>query len=146
MLINSNVFIKFIPAARQKVEVWDSVWNGSKNCIFDFRPAKLYSLLRFLVSIPVYDLYCNMLINSPLMRSSSVTGLENIHSKQCADHATPSIRKSWYYFAKKWRSLGRYSSLSDQSHGRFFFSYRLIFLDPSIWVQLTPLHDTNILQ
>jgi hypothetical protein len=36
---------------------------------------------------------------------------------RCADHATPSIRKSWYYFAKKRRSLGRHSSLADQSHG-----------------------------
>jgi hypothetical protein len=36
---------------------------------------------------------------------------------RCADHATPSIRKSWYYFAKKRRSLGRHSPLADQSHG-----------------------------
>jgi hypothetical protein len=36
-------------------------------------------------------------------------------------HATPSIRKSWYYFAKKRRSLGRHGSLADQSHGVFFF-------------------------
>jgi hypothetical protein len=37
---------------------------------------------------------------------------------RCADHATPSIRKSWHYFANKRRSLGRHSSLADQS---FFF-------------------------
>jgi hypothetical protein len=36
---------------------------------------------------------------------------------RCADHATPSIRKSWHYFANKRRSLGRHSSLADQSHG-----------------------------
>jgi hypothetical protein len=35
----------------------------------------------------------------------------------CADHAAPSIRKSWHYFANKRRSLGRPSSLADQSHG-----------------------------
>jgi hypothetical protein len=32
-----------------------------------------------------------------------------------------SIHKSWYYFAKKRRSLGRRGSLADQSHGVFFF-------------------------
>jgi hypothetical protein len=40
---------------------------------------------------------------------------------RCADHATPPIRKSWYYFAKKRRSLGRRGSLADQSHGVFFY-------------------------
>jgi hypothetical protein len=40
---------------------------------------------------------------------------------RCADHATPSIRKSWHYFANKRRSLGRHSSLADQSLGGFFF-------------------------
>jgi hypothetical protein len=39
---------------------------------------------------------------------------------RCADHATPSIRKRWYYFAKKRRSLGRRGSVADQSHGVFF--------------------------
>jgi hypothetical protein len=32
---------------------------------------------------------------------------------RCADHATPSIRKSDTNFADKRRSLGRYSSLAD---------------------------------
>jgi hypothetical protein len=35
---------------------------------------------------------------------------------RCADHATSSIRKSWHYIANKRRSLGRHSSLADQSH------------------------------
>jgi hypothetical protein len=47
---------------------------------------------------------------------SSCSGLENRDLTavgiRCADHATPSIRKSWHY-ADKRRSLGRYSSLAD---------------------------------
>jgi hypothetical protein len=38
---------------------------------------------------------------------------------RCVDHATPSTRKSWHYFANNRRSLGRHSSLADQSHGVF---------------------------
>jgi hypothetical protein len=34
-----------------------------------------------------------------------------------ADHATPSISKSWHYLANKRRLLGWYSSLANQSHG-----------------------------
>jgi hypothetical protein len=59
-----------------------------------------------------------------LGRNSSGSGQENREYDwgiRCADHATPSICKSWYYFAKKPRSLGRHSSLADQSHGDFFF-------------------------
>jgi hypothetical protein len=44
----------------------------------------------------------------------------------CADHATPSIRKSWYYFAKNRRSLGRHSSLADQSHGVYDFKHHFL--------------------
>jgi hypothetical protein len=61
-----------------------------------------------------------------LGRNSSGSGQENREYDRggggirCADHATPSIRKSWYYFAKKRRSLGRHRSLADQSHGGFF--------------------------
>jgi hypothetical protein len=36
---------------------------------------------------------------------------------RCADHATPSVRKSRHYFVNKRRSLGQYSSLADHSHG-----------------------------
>jgi hypothetical protein len=55
-----------------------------------------------------------------LGRNSSGSGQENREYDggiRCADHATPYICKSWYYFAKKRRSLGRHSSLADQSHG-----------------------------
>jgi hypothetical protein len=53
-------------------------------------------------------------------RNSSGSGQENREYDRgirCADHAPPSIRKSWYYFAKKRRSFGRHSSLADQSNG-----------------------------
>jgi hypothetical protein len=43
----------------------------------------------------------------------------NYRGIRCADHATPSIRKSLHYFANKRRSLGRHSSLADQSRGVF---------------------------
>jgi hypothetical protein len=60
-----------------------------------------------------------------LGRNSSGSGQENREYERgirCADHATPSIRKSWYYFAKKRRSLGRHGWLADQSHGVFFYN------------------------
>jgi hypothetical protein len=52
------------------------------------------------------------IVAAPVKKTENTT--EGI---RCADHATPSIRNSWYYFAKKRRSLGRHSSLADQSHG-----------------------------
>jgi hypothetical protein len=61
-----------------------------------------------------------------LGRNSSGSSLENprlmTREIRCADHATPSIRKSWHYLANKRRSLGRHSSLADQSHEVFFKS------------------------
>jgi hypothetical protein len=47
---------------------------------------------------------------------------------RCADHATPSIRKSWHYFANKRRLLGRHSSLADQSHGVVVVEVRMDLL------------------
>jgi hypothetical protein len=46
---------------------------------------------------------------------------------RCADHVTPSIRKSWHYFANKRRPLGRYSSLADYKprYLLFFFTFSL---------------------
>jgi hypothetical protein len=50
---------------------------------------------------------------------SGVVKFKNTNDRgiRCADHATPSIRKSWHYFANKRRSLGRHNLLADQSHG-----------------------------
>jgi hypothetical protein len=46
----------------------------------------------------------------------------NDRGVRCANHATPSIRKSWHNFANKRQSLGRHSWLEDQSHGVFFLN------------------------
>jgi hypothetical protein len=54
------------------------------------------------------------IVAAPVKTTENTTG-----GIRCADHATPSIRKSWYYFAKKRQSLGRHSSLADQSQGVF---------------------------
>jgi hypothetical protein len=51
------------------------------------------------------------IVAAPVKKTENTTG-----GIRCADHATPSIRKSWDYFAKKRRSLGRHSSLADKSH------------------------------
>jgi hypothetical protein len=42
------------------------------------------------------------IVAAPVKKTDNTTG-----GIRCAHHATPSIRKSWYYFAKKRRSLGR---------------------------------------
>jgi hypothetical protein len=45
---------------------------------------------------------------------------------RCANHATPSIRNSWYYFANKRRFLGRYSSPADKATEFFFPHHSLV--------------------
>jgi hypothetical protein len=45
------------------------------------------------------------------------TNDQGIH---CDNHTTTSIRKSWHYFANKWRSLSLHCSLPDQSQEVFF--------------------------
>jgi hypothetical protein len=42
------------------------------------------------------------IVAAPVKKTENKTG-----GIRCADHATPSIRKSWHCFAKKRRSLGR---------------------------------------
>jgi hypothetical protein len=64
---------------------------------------------------------------------------------RCAHHATPSIRKSLYYFAKKRRSLGRHSSLADQSHGVFLYiDYGMIVLKIMVCVRYERLPGLSI--
>jgi hypothetical protein len=67
-----------------------------------------------LTSIPLKS-SCIHLIRSRKPRLTTV-------GVRCADHATPSIRKSWQYFANKRRLLGRHCSLADQSHEVLVFS------------------------
>jgi hypothetical protein len=67
--------------------------------------------------------YLEEIVAAPVKKTETTTG--GIH---CADHATPSIRKSWHYFANKRRSLGRHSSLADQSH--------FIFLSLSVFASI----------
>jgi hypothetical protein len=54
------------------------------------------------------------IIEAPVKKTET-----NDRGIRCADHATPSIRKTWHYFANKRRSLGRHSSLAGQSNRVF---------------------------
>jgi hypothetical protein len=67
------------------------------------------------------------IVAAPVKKTENTTG-----GIRCADHATPSIPNSWYYFAKKRRSLGRHSSLADQSHGVFVVGSSVLEVDPRI--------------
>jgi hypothetical protein len=58
------------------------------------------------------------IVAAPVKKTENTTG-----GIRCADHATPSISKSWHYFAKKRRSLGRHGSLADQNHGVYYYYY-----------------------
>jgi hypothetical protein len=41
------------------------------------------------------------IVAAPVKKTENTTG-----GIRCADHATPSIRKSWHYFSNKRRSVG----------------------------------------
>jgi hypothetical protein len=78
-----------------------------------FSPAHTFTLYEYFLKI---HLNIIPLIHLGLWRNLF---LHNFRIR-CADHATPSIRKSWHYFANKRRLLGRHSLLADQSHGVWF--------------------------
>jgi hypothetical protein len=58
--------------------------------------------------------YLEEIVAAPVKKTET-----NDRGIRCADHAIPSIRKSWHYFSNKRRSLGRHSSIADRSHGVF---------------------------
>jgi hypothetical protein len=74
--------------------------------------------------------YLEEIVAAPVKKTE--TNDRGIH---CAGHATPSIRKSWHYFANKRLSLGRHNSLADQSHGVFFIIIIIIYLFTGTWAQ-----------
>jgi hypothetical protein len=78
-------------------------------------------------ALPVFlRSYLEKIVAAPVKKTET-----NYRVVRCADHATPSIRKSWHYFANKLRSLGRYSLLANQSHGVIFAFCFLVSNDAS---------------
>jgi hypothetical protein len=72
------------------------------------------------------------IVAAPVNKTENTTG-----GIRCADHATPSTRKSWYYFAKKRRSLGRRGFLNLSRRSGSTYSH---FLNTLINVLLLLAH------
>jgi hypothetical protein len=96
-----------------------SFWLQIQRSRFDSRRFQIFEAVGLelgpLSLVSITEELLEEIVAAPVKKTENTSG-----GISCADHATPSIRKSWYYFAKKRRSLGRRGSLADQSHGVFF--------------------------